>query len=89
MSNCFLYDNCNHINCNKLCQRKLKMSYLFEESELPESMWLNLKLILDNDGVDYDAFKHLSSIKDQIVHFVQDGANLFIHSSNSGNGKTS
>lgn len=89
MTNCFLYTDCNHKDCDKLCNRKLKLSYLFAESELPESKWTSTNLCLDGDGADRDAFNHLVEIKNNIVKFVKAGANLYLHSSNSGNGKTS
>lgn len=89
MANCFLYADCNHKDCDKICNRKLKLSYLFAESELPESKWIPTNLCIDGDGTDFDAFNHLAEIKNNIVKFVKAGANLYLHSSNSGNGKTS
>lgn len=89
MSQCFLYNNCNHINCDKMCPRKIKMSYLFTIAELPENKWVEQRLAIDADGTDLDEFNQLAAIKEKIVSFVRNGANLYLHSSNSGNGKTS
>ena len=89
MAKCFLYANCNHKDCDKICNRKLKLSYLFAESELPESKWTPIKLYVDGDNTDFEAFNHLAEIRNNIVRFVKAGANLYLHSSNSGNGKTS
>ena len=89
MQDCFLYQDCNHKNCNGFCPRKLKSSYLLSTSMLPESKWQRMTLKLDSDGTDLEAFKVLADIEAKIVNFVAQGASLFIHSSNSGNGKTS
>lgn len=89
MSQCFLYSNCNHKDCDRLCQRKIKLSYLLETSRLPESNWVDKKLCVDSDGTDIAEFNQLAEIKTKIVSFVKNGANLYLHSSNSGNGKTS
>lgn len=89
MSTCFLYNQCNHKDCDKLCQRKLKLTYLFEESEISDRYWANFDLATDADGTDKPEFARLAAIKAKIVHFVRSGAGLYLHSSNSGNGKTS
>jgi DNA replication protein DnaC len=52
-------------------------------------MWVKTTLVLDADGTDLEEFKQLKNIENHIVSFVTNGANLFIHSSNSGNGKSS
>ena len=46
-------------------------------------------MVLDPDGTDLEAFKQLKDIESKIVSFVKNGVNLFIHSSISGNGKSS
>ena len=89
MDKCFLYNNCNHKNCNKICPRKLKSSYLLGNAGLPEKKWARFPLVLDSDGTDHDCFAKLKEISDKIVTFVKEGGNLFIHSPISGNGKTS
>lgn len=89
MSQCFLYNNCNHKDCDKICARKLKLSYLFSEAELPENLWTDIKLCVDRDGTDTAEFNHLAEIRSKMVSFVKSGANLYLHSSNSGNGKSS
>jgi len=89
MDKCFLYDNCNHKHCDTFCPRHLKTSHLLNASGLPRSKWVRTTLVLDADGTDLEQFKQLKDIENRIVSFVANGANLFIHSSNSGNGKSS
>ena len=89
MDNCFLYNNCNHKNCDKFCPRHLKSAFLLEASGLPKSKWTKTTLVLDPDGTDLEAFKQLKDIESKIVSFVKNGVNLFIHSPISGNGKSS
>ena len=62
------------------------MTYLMNHSGLPNN--LKKKIILVPDNNDYDAFVTLADIKDNMKEFVNTGKNLFIYSSNSGNGKT-
>lgn len=62
------------------------MTYLMNHSGLPNN--LKKKIVLVPDNNDYDAFVTLADIKDNMKEFVNSGKNLFIYSSNSGNGKT-
>jgi len=89
MSQCFLYDRCNHKDCDKLCLRQLKLGTLLSNSGLPSDKWARMELKLDTDGTDLEIFKELAHIEQNITKFVKIGANLFLHSGNSGNGKTS
>ena len=89
MSQCFLYNVCNHKDCNKICERKLKLSYLFSTAEIPENLWSQRTLYVDQDGTDLEEFRHLTQIGSKIVSFVKSGANLYLHSGISGNGKSS
>lgn len=47
-----------------------------------------LQLRIDANGTDRDAFITLKSIEKNIVSFVSQGQNLYIHSTRCGNGKT-
>lgn len=62
------------------------MTYLINHSGLPNN--LIKKTNLTPDKVDLDAFLYLADIKDNIENFVRDGKNLYIYSTNTGNGKT-
>lgn len=62
------------------------MTYLINHSGLSNN--LIKKTNLTPDKVDLDAFLYLADIKDNIENFVHDGKNLYIYSTNTGNGKT-
>ena len=47
-----------------------------------------IPLRIDEDGTDFEEFKKLKEIQDNILDFVQEGKQLYIHSSICGNGKT-
>lgn len=86
---CWLYDNCNHKDCGQsFCLRKYKLDYLYANSLLPESQKKTTVIRVDEDGTDLEEFKQLSNIQTNIEDFVIAGKNLYIHSSNCGNGKT-
>lgn len=86
---CYLYDRCNHTDCDTFCMRKYKMDFLYEQSLLTEKQREKISLYIDNDGSDLEAFENLKSIQDNILDFVNKGDNLYIHSHICGNGKTS
>lgn len=87
---CWLYDKCNHVNCNKqFCLRKYKLNYLYTEALLSESQKKHAVLRVDADGTDLEEFKRLANIEKNIDVFVAEKQNLFIHSSQCGNGKSS
>lgn len=86
--NCWLYDKCNHKDCEKpFCLRKYKLDYLYNEALLSDSQKKHLILTIDQDGTDYEAFKRLANIEKHIDEFIADKQNLYIHSSTCGNGK--
>ena len=62
------------------------MKHLITTSNLPKT--LCFPMILEPQVIDVDAFVTLANIKDKIVEFVQQGYNLYIYSTNTGNGKT-
>ena len=80
---------CDGSPCSSLnsCIRYLEMSYLMKESGLPQSK--QRPIILDAYKEDYDAYVVLDDIRMVIGSFVQEGNNILISSSNTGNGKTS
>lgn len=90
MEKCFLYDICNHKDCeNAFCLRRHKMNRLYDLSCIPESKRIPIKLSVDSDGTDYQEFIKLADIEKNITNFVDSGTNLYLYSSICGNGKTS
>lgn len=90
MSKCFLYDRCNHKDCDKdFCLRKYKMDSLYSAALMTDSQKQHITLRVDDDGTDFEQFKVLASIEQNIVNFITEGKNLYLHSSNCGCGKTS
>lgn len=84
---CLFFNVCQtKEKCSVDCIRYAEMTYLMNHSGLPNN--LKKKIILVPDNNDYDAFVTLADIKDNMKEFVNSGKNLFIYSSNSGNGKT-
>ena len=73
-------------HCSVDCIRYAEMTYLMNHSGLPNN--LKSKSVLKPDNIDLNAFIFLAKIKDNIVDFVNDGKNLFIYSTITGNGKT-
>ena len=90
VENCSYKNNCNGINCNKdFCMRKYRLDCLFDNSNLEPPQRVHKILNVDADGTDYQEFVQLSGIEKNIVQFVAEGKNLFIHSYICGNGKSS
>lgn len=93
---CYLKDSCKKItkdptciNSDIFCIKLFKVDNLFNNSLLSDKQKLKIGLSPDQDGTDRDNFKLLKSIEEHIVPFVMNGKNLFIHSTTTGNGKTS
>ena len=90
MSQCFLYDRCNHKDCDKdFCLRKYKMDSLYSAALMTDSQKQHITLRVDDDGTDFEQFKILASIEQNVVKFIEEGKNLYLHSANCGCGKTS
>lgn len=89
MNECWLYNNCNHKDCDKFCLRKYKLNDLYNNSLLSDKQREKLVLSIDADGTDFEEFTKLAEIENDIVNFIQSGKNLYLHSSNCGNGKSS
>lgn len=73
--------------CVRGCIRYAKMRYMMENSNIPIAKRVPIKLTPSK--VDIEAFRKLSTIKDDIYNFVYDGKSLYISSKIVGNGKTS
>jgi hypothetical protein len=90
MQKCPFFDSCNHIDCDKeMCLKRIKLEDLYSKTLLSKSQLKRQDLLTDLDGTDYEEFKELAIIEKDIVNFVQNGQNLYLHSSNCGNGKSS
>ncbi len=85
---CWYKETCSQApsECSASCIRYAEMLYLVQSSNLPEKKWIPPKLIA---GQDLEAFKRLAQIKSSIKDWVSKGNNLYIYSTNFGNGKTS
>lgn len=88
-NNCWLKDRCSKVDCNTSCMRFFKTSKLYELALLSPDQYTRKTLYYDADGTDRSEFAYLSSIEENITSFVKEGSNLFIHSQQAGNGKTS
>lgn len=86
---CYLYEKCNHIDCDTFCMRKYKLDYLYKEALLSDNQKIHKNLVIDNDGTDINEFERLSIIEKNIQQFVNNGHNLLINSNICGNGKSS
>ena len=90
MSTCFLREVCSGKDCNKdFCLRKYKMDSLYSAALMTESQKKHITLRVDEDGTDLEQFKQLAAIEQNILSFVNEGKNLYLHSANCGNGKSS
>lgn len=87
-NNCIKWKN-NTCDGDSFCQRKYKLDFLFDRSLLAIKQREHVDLYLDRDGCDKEAFTTLKSIEKNVLNFVQEGKNLYIHSTISGNGKSS
>ena len=88
VENCWYQGVCpkSPSQCSTTCLRYIEMLNLVQQSNIPESKWIPLKL---RPGADRDSFLRLQSIKENIEEWVKGGNNLYIYSQNCGNGKTS
>ena len=88
---CWKYQNKDDAECkttNVFCPKLFRTDYLFKESLLSDKQRRYIPLYIDEDGTDREAFNRLKTIETDIVKFVSNGKNLYIHSSTCGNGKT-
>lgn len=92
---CYMFNECKKFtnkNCSLeddiFCVKLFKLNYLFGESLVSEKQRLHKPLYPDADGTDKEQFVKLKSIETNIEEFVSSGQNLFLHSTNCGNGKT-
>jgi DNA replication protein DnaC len=65
------------------------MDSLYSAALMSESQKKRIALKVDEDGTDLEQFKQLAAIENNIVNFITEGKNLYLHSANCGNGKSS
>ena len=87
---CVFESVCNKRTANCIqggCIRQLEFTHLWDSAKLPAwKKYVGVKL--RPETVDVGAFRRLSEIKRNVVEFVQGGGNLYIYSTQYGNGKT-
>lgn len=86
---CWLKDECNQKDCDTFCMRLFKLDYLYKEALISNQQRKHVALYIDADGTDESVFIKLKNIEENIEDFIAQGKNLYIHSTNTGNGKTS
>lgn len=86
---CWMKDRCNQIDCDRFCMKFFKINTLYEYSLIPYNNRKHIKLCVDDDLTDDEAFHSLGEIEKNILSFVTEGKSLFIYSSIPGNGKSS
>ena len=90
MIKCYVASQCNHKDCDKdFCLRKYKMDSLYSAALMTDSQKQHVVLKVDQDNTDLEQFKQLSAIEQNICKFIEEGKNLYLHSANCGNGKSS
>jgi DNA replication protein DnaC len=65
------------------------MDSLYSAALMTEVQKRRISLRVDEDGTDLEQFKQLAAIENDIVNFINEGKNLYLHSANCGNGKSS
>lgn len=87
-SECWYVESCSD-DCDR-CVIYDQLKWQMEHSGLPKAKQKPISLyITDNNQSDRKAFQRLASIRENIVEFIEQGKNLYICSSETGNGKTS
>lgn len=88
-NNCWLKGRCDRNCSNGICLKYYKLNYLYDLANVTPNMRYNVALRPEADGTDLKEFKALKAMCDDIINFVNDGRQLYLHSSQAGNGKTS
>lgn len=86
---CDFFTECNHRDCEAgFCLKKYKLDSLFDLAQLAAGQRKHTVLRVDADGTDLEEFKRLAAMLDRVEEFVERGTNLYLHSLNCGNGKS-
>lgn len=90
---CWLKDVCVKGRANQcptpFCIKLFKVANLYDQALISQRQRQHVSLRIDADGTDREAFNVLRSVEQDIETFVDSGQNLYIHSTTTGNGKTS
>lgn len=91
---CYLTETCKKFlnnNCTDelFCPRLTKIDFYLDEAGLSGKNKKSMQLYIDEDGTDREEFINLKKIEKDIENFVKSGRNLYLHSSTTGNGKSS
>ena len=86
--NCWLLNNCSHVDCDGFCLRRFKLDFLYNEALVSLPQRKRVDFVLDSDESDRENFEYLSTIDNNILGFVGQGGNLLISSPITGNGKS-
>lgn len=90
VKDCWMKEQCPKFNrCPEFCMKLFKMSELYDKACISLKQRKHVNLRVDADGTDSDKFIKLRDITKSINNFVSNGESLYIHSCNTGNGKTS
>lgn len=65
------------------------MTKLYENALMTDKQKEHVQLRLDADGTDRDIFTYLKTVEEHIDQFICEGQNLYLHSNQCGNSKTS
>lgn len=86
---CWYKNTCKNYQdyCTNNCIRFAEMEFLINSAKIPKGNQFKNKLIPSQ--IDVENFKKLNELKKNVLDFVNNGDNLYIYSSNFGNGKTS
>lgn len=76
-----------HGECNQGCIRYVEFMSLLESSKIPKA-WYKPKQLVPEEQ-DIDTFYKLNDFKKDIESNIENGKNLYLYSSNVGNGKSS
>lgn len=90
--NCWLNEECcdDGYHCdNSFCVKQFKLSKLYDNALITQKQRKRVTFCLDEDESDDENYKYLSTVEKNIDNFVNSGGNIYIHSSITGNGKTS
>lgn len=88
IKDCWMKDRCK-AQCENFCPKLFKLDYLYNQSLCSMTQRKHINLRVDADGSDREAFIQLQDIEKHIQDHINKGHNIFLRSSNTGNGKTS
>ena len=82
---CIYSEVCDN-ECKSFCLRYSEMKFMLDTSGIPKNKQKFNRLIPSD--CDIQAFMSLAAIQTSVTDFVNNGCNLYLHSDNCGNGKT-